>query len=91
MNETSLLDNTLKQLKRIWGTEDVTLSAYDHPLNDTDEDLLNRYELKDLLPSLAVLIDKPRSTWWMDDVYWNVNLLTYAREGVVCISCVRVH
>ncbi len=34
---------------RIWGTEDNIFAAYDHPLHETDEDLLYRQELKDLL------------------------------------------
>ncbi len=38
-----------KQLNSIWGTEDNFFTAYNQPLHETDEDLLYRQELKDLL------------------------------------------
>ncbi len=48
MNEASSLDDALKQLNCIWGTENNIFEAYDHPLYETDEDLLYRQVLKDL-------------------------------------------
>ncbi len=49
MSEATSLDEPLEQINRIWGTEDNIFAAYDHPLHETDEDLLYRQELKDLL------------------------------------------
>ncbi len=42
MNESSSLDDALKQLNHKLGTEDNIFGAYDHPLHETKEDLLYR-------------------------------------------------
>ncbi len=48
MNEVSSLDDALKQLNRMWGTEDNIFEAFDHPLHESDEDLVYLKELKEL-------------------------------------------
>ncbi len=48
MSEATSLGDALEQINRIWDTEDNIFVAYDHPLHETDEDLLYRQELKDL-------------------------------------------
>ncbi len=47
--EASSLDDALKQPNSIWGAEDNFFTAYNHPLHETDEDVLYRQETKYLL------------------------------------------
>ncbi len=42
MNEASSLDDALKQLNRMWGTEANIFEVYDHPLHKTNEDFYQK-------------------------------------------------